>query len=322
MATPESLARLQQDLNAADILLSKIRKALLYEDDPQKRLKLEAELADTLRWIVQFQHLQAEVKSHPDLKMPALERSQGNPFNTLGIVGVRHFVGRKTKLEKIKKAVDDGNSVILIGPPRIGKSSFMRHIYEAYANEGWQAVFFDFMEPIPVREHYAALTRKLGATGNTYQEVKAAVLGRSVILFVDELESGPKRGFNAEQLGGFQSLARSDDNDTRFRVVAASTHPAKEIYPMTDRISLPYAFLRPEPLATFSPVECAALLQHYLADNALTFTAEMQAELIQISERHPFKLMRAACRLYDNLLDPEAEEDWKALYAFDLINMM
>ena len=191
MATPESFARLQQDLNDADRLLSGIRKALLYEDDPQRRLKLEAELADTLRWIEQFQHLQAEANSNPELRIPALKQSKGNPFNKLGIVGVTHFVGRKSKLEKIKKAVDDGNSVILIGPPKIGKSSFMRHIYEAYANKGWHAVFFDFMEPVPIQEHYAALTKKLGATGDTYQDVKAAVLGRSVILFVDELESGP-----------------------------------------------------------------------------------------------------------------------------------
>lgn len=321
MPTPDRLSRIQQMLNDSYNLLFSIQKAQLVAQDPVEKLRLEYELADTLRRIEQFESQHKKLEEQPQLATPR-PQSGGNPFNRIGVVSSEFFIGREVKLRRIKMALDDGNSIILIGERKTGKSSFMRRLYETYVKEGWQVVFFDFIEPVTLRDHYAALTRKLGASGDTYQDVKAALEGKSVILFLDEFDLAPERGLDADQLGGLQSLARNAE--LKFRVVATSIRPAKEIYAGYKMISLPYAFLQIEQLAKFNETECHLLLETYLTSvqRPALFSPESRAELVQLGEGHPFKLMRAACRLYEALTDPDPEEDWKAAFKFDVDNMM
>jgi hypothetical protein len=310
-----------------DTLLTEVRQQMVVtNDDPIRYFKLGLDQAHLTRMREQFENhlrdLEAGMKV-PEIGDVSLQSSSEvtppNPFNQIGIVTKKNFIGRKDEIRCIKEALDSKSSIIIIGPPKIGKTSLMWQILEAYRESGRTILYLDFKLPHPINYHYAELTRLLGKSGDTIADVAKALDECEVTLFVDEFDFAVKRGLDSDHLYTFRGLALRG----YFQMIAVSSKPAKEIYPGSfDSHSLPYSFLAPELLEAFSPAEANTLFETYLGKAALLVKTEDRTKLIELTNGHPFKLQRAAYRFYEWLVNQNSTYNWRKRYELDIANML
>ncbi len=326
MTRAEYIAWLDQQLSKAYDLLTDIQRRQLAALSPIEGYRLELDEEDIRRNIHKLEQTKENLGQPVELEQLQLIQPQANPFIKNQPAKADNFVGRKDVLVEIIAHIENGNSMILLGERGIGKSSLLRHLHHYYSGKqsrskqnNYLPFFVDLTGPDRIEKHFARLVKKLGGTGNTFENVMEALEGQRVILFMDELQVAPKRGLQAEELAGLLKLEQ--EADMELRLVVASDRPAKQIYP-AESDSLVYKYLFPRTLNNLSQGESFSLLDLYLLGNPLLFEPNDREALLQVSQGHPFKLMRAAYHLYKALTEPEADYDWQAAYGFEIANMM
>jgi hypothetical protein len=235
-----------------------------------------------------------------------------NPFtDILAIRDPARFIGRERLLERVLRQLEAG-SVALIGERKIGKSSVLWQLKRRLEPET-PILFWDFFEPIPARQLLREAIARLGGSGDTWEDFRAALRGRRMVLLLDELDLALERGFDLDMLRGCRALCQREPG---FRLVTASRVPPWNIFPRPERGSTPWDFLQPLEVGPFTEGEAQRLLDHPWAPEAPRFDPATCRELIALSGRHPYRLQRAAHHRYEALADPDY--DWRAGYERDL----
>ncbi|MCK4765833.1 MAG: caspase family protein, partial [Candidatus Aminicenantes bacterium] len=260
--------------------------------------------------LVQLKHKAPPVKKN--LKPVDLVN---NPFrDTMAIREPERFVGRKKETRRLWNYLQ-GGSVAIRGEPKIGKSSMMLHLARRWEGKTIGPINFDRIENSDA--FYTIIAQSLGLESHNWSAICEVLEKEPFLLLLDELDKAPKRGITNEDLSHFRALCESSED---FRLLAVSRTPLKEVYPDTGLGSPFYNILQPYTLKGMNRDECLQLLEHPWAPEAIKFNQAACDELLELSNRHPFKLQRAAFHYYESLNDPHYR--WEDAFEQDTKEML
>ncbi len=240
-----------------------------------------------------------------------------NPFYHRGpIHDARFFWNRSGEVEQARLLLGLGQSVSLVGPRRIGKSSLLLYLMSAnsvgngadryvYFNcEGWSAAS-------PASLH-ALLLEAIGGDGAPanenpldYRHFRAGVLnavppGARLVVLLDEFES---LAANPRLDAGFFSGLRSLASTGRVVFVTASARSLGWLtFAEPTALSSPFfniftqIVLRPFPLA-----EAAAMLRYFSTRAGIPFADATVDFLLSLSGPHPFFMQIGAFYAYEQM---------------------
>jgi DNA-binding winged helix-turn-helix (wHTH) protein len=238
-----------------------------------------------------------------------------NPFFHRGPIRDRgYFFGREAILARVRVFLSAGQSVALVGPRRIGKTSLLFRLLERPADvvdsaPPFHSVYLDcerwvqLSAPHIYQQLADALRRSLGelaappaAPGNhdplTELETlacRAAERGLQVALLLDEFEAlSANPQLDSEFFGGLRALAMEHG----LAYLTVSTRPLLELtYARVQPRSSPFfnffALLR---IGLFTRAESLELLQTLSARGGSPFSPSFCAQLIAWAGDHPFFL--------------------------------
>jgi len=239
-----------------------------------------------------------------------------NPFFHRGAIRrVDDFVGRDAELSQILGLLRNGQSVSLIGPRRIGKSSLLLHLCHPSVRAEHnltapQALFvlLDCQELAgsPPEEVYevlldglldaatqAGVTLESAAQPGTYRALDRALQavhqkGAGVVVLLDEFEL---LAANQHLTPYFFARLRGLTTKYGLAYLTASQKPLFAITAEEAVLSSPFFNIFVTlPLGLFSEAEAQELFRQRLAKSSITFTPEMIRYLIHLVGLHPFFL--------------------------------
>jgi hypothetical protein len=240
-----------------------------------------------------------------------------NPFGDIGLVNnSTRFVGREATLNRIRPILET-DSLHLQGEAKIGKSSLLWLLYQEQLEKGRRAVFGNFK-----RHDMENIMTKMATSLNVASDLPwprfcEYLTEQPFYLFLDEFDQAVDKGFNLEWGSRFRGL--ESENFYNFHLVLATRQDLHEILPDTSKGSEWYSLLAPEQLGPFTEEEALILITSRLPNQVVEeiFIEVTKQHLLKISKCHPFKLMRAAYRYYDQQTN-EKTSDWLSKYRADL----
>lgn len=254
--------------------------------------------------------------------------SLDNPFFHRGAIRkAEDFFGRINEINQIFGLLRNGQSVSLIGPRRIGKSSLLIHLcrtrtQEQMQNGGHRTLFvmIDCQEfgGSPPEELYEALQDALDDSIQDAQELDITPANnpgtyRSLDRFLNQLY---KKQVNVVVLlDEFELLAANEHLTPYFfarlrglttkyglAYLTASQRPLFDITAEEEILSSPFFNIFVTlPLGLFSPQEAYDLIKYRLRDNELSFSDSLIEYLIYLVGPHPFFLHVAAYHTYQSM---------------------
>jgi hypothetical protein len=239
-----------------------------------------------------------------------------NPFFHRGAIRrVEDFVGRDAELNQILGLVRNGQSVSLIGPRRIGKSSLLLHLSHPSTREPFRLnppralfVLVDCQElaGAPPEEAYELLLNGLEQAADqaqidlhpteqpgTYRALDRALQqiyhqGSSVVVLLDEFEL---LAANQHLTPYFFARLRGLTTKYGLAFLTASQKPLFAITAEEAVLSSPFFnIFVTVPLGLFNEAEAHDLFRRRLARTSLTFPPELIRYLIDLVGLHPFFL--------------------------------
>ena len=250
-----------------------------------------------------------------------------NPFYHRG--AIRHtdeFYGRKAEINQILGLLRNGQSVSLIGPRRIGKSSLLLHLSRPDIRSSLnlappQALFvlLDCQElgGSPPEEVYEILLDGLLAAAEaadipiTYDGKQATyrnldrVLSQitrqetAVVVLLDEFEL---LAANQHLTPYFFARLRGLTTKYGLAYLTATQRPLFAVTAEEEILSSPFFNIFVTlPLGLFSEAEARGLLQHRLHETPVTFNDDLTDHLLYLVGSHPFFLHVAGYHAYQAL---------------------
>ncbi|MCP4363454.1 MAG: AAA family ATPase [Chloroflexi bacterium] len=253
--------------------------------------------------------------------------SMHNPFYHRGAIRqTEYFYGRKAEINQILGLLRNGQSVSLIGPRRIGKSSLLIHLVwpEVRAKMGLappQALFvwIDCQEfgGSPSEEMYEALLDGLmtaadetglevkpSNTPGTYRSLDRALHQISkqetaVVVLLDEFEL---LAANKQLTPYFFARLRGLTTKYGLAFLTASQRPLFDITAEEEILSSPFFNIFVTlPLGLFSEAEARGLLEQRLKESDCHFSPPLIDHLLFLVGPHPFFLHIAGYYAYQTL---------------------
>lgn len=239
-----------------------------------------------------------------------------NPFYHRGAIRrAEDFYGRTAEISQILGLLRNGQSVSLIGPRRIGKSSLLMHLCRSQVRQDLNMaadksffVLVDCQElgGSPPEEVYEVLiTGLLDAAedaGVTLDDPKRPAsyhildrmlrqlgqIGVSVVVLLDEFEL---LAVNEHLTPYFFARLRGLTTKHGLAYLTASQRPLFAITAQEEILSSPFFNIFVTlPLGLFTRQEALGLLQARLADSHIQFSNELQDHLLYLVGPHPFFL--------------------------------
>jgi hypothetical protein len=255
-----------------------------------------------------------------------------NPFFHRGAIRrVEEFVGREAEIAQTLGLLRNGQSVSLIGPRRIGKSSLLLHLGQPTVRAAHRLdpphslfVMLDCQELAgsPPEEVYELLLDGLleAATAaglapatvgqpGTYRALDRALQqvyaqGVSVVVLLDEFEL---LAANQHLTPYFFARLRGLTTKYGLAYLTASQRPLFAITAEEAVLSSPFFnIFVTVPLGMFSEAEAHELFARRLSQTAVTFPAELIRYLMWLVGRHPFFLHIAGYHAMQALIAREA----------------
>ena len=254
-----------------------------------------------------------------------LSMSVDNPFFHRGAIRrARDFHGRQNETEQILGLLRNSQSVSLIGPRRIGKSSQLLHLLrdqvrEPYGLQSPNCLFLliDCQElgGSPPEEVYDALLSRLldaaagmdvGAVSQrgTYHALDRALnnitqAGAAVVVLLDEFEL---LAANEQLTPYFFARLRGLTTKYGLSYVTASQKPLFAITADEEILSSPFFNIFVTlPLGLYAHEEATALLVERLQDTAVAFPEDLRERLVRFVGPHPFFLHIAGYHAYQHI---------------------
>jgi len=225
-----------------------------------------------------------------------MEKIVANPFQAGGrLRHLKHFVGRESELRQILSRVANMDSVSVVGPRRIGKSSLLQCIVstgQQRLNQSYQFHYID-LQPLDSAEEFYNLACEVGAgaRGQSYDDLKAAIEGKKIVLCIDEFEKCVDADFGAEFFDEMRSLAQTG----ALALVTATKAPLNQIY-------LRYQGLTSGFPNIFTKVELGELTEadaRSLVARADYFNPQETDFILRLAGKHPYWISFASALLYD-----------------------
>ncbi len=267
-----------------------------------------------------------------------------NPFITGNPVPPERFINRRRELRRVTGRIRRyGQSSIIVGEPRSGKTSLLRYLHEAGENaglyEGADARlyfrFFDVdalerdfsqadfwqraLEPLSAeRAHLPEkvrnaldICRENAYATFTLESLLASMKQASLrlVLLIDEFDRllGHATLNNAEFYGGLRALATRGNG--ALTLVLAARQNLGTLNVATQKFSRtgsPYFnFLEEIPVRPFGQKSA----QKLLAWDGDRFTPAERRQILQYADGHPYYLQTAASALWETYEDLESEEN-------------
>lgn len=239
-----------------------------------------------------------------------------NPFFHRGAIRhVEDFVGREAEINQVLGLLRNGQSVSLIGPRRIGKSSLLLHLGHPSVREPFRLSQSDFLFVLldcqelagsPPEEVYellldslleaavqAGLDLEVAVQPGTYRALDRALQtvhqqGKSVVVMLDEFEL---LAANQHLTPYFFARLRGLTTKYGLAFLTASQRPLFAITAEEAVLSSPFFNIFVTlPLGLFSNVEAHELFRLRLARTSVDFAPELVEHLIELVGPHPFFL--------------------------------
>lgn len=258
-----------------------------------------------------------------------------NPFFHRG--AIRHaedFIGREAELNQMLGLLRNGQSVSLIGPRRIGKSSLLLHLSDSDVRRSFRLgpshslfILLDCQElaDSPPEEVYELLLDGLLDTATaaglkldtatqpgTYRALDRALQqvyqqGNSVVVLLDEFEL---LAANQHLTPYFFARLRGLTTKYGLAYLTASQRPLFAITAEEAVLSSPFFnIFVTMPLGLFNEGEAKELFQERLAKTTVTFTPELIEYLLDLVGYHPFFLHIAGYHAVQALINGELHLD-------------
>ena len=251
--------------------------------------------------------------------------SVDNPFFHRGAIRrAQDFHGRQSETEQILGLLRNSQSVSLIGPRRIGKSSQLLHLLRSQIREPYQLqnpnclfLLIDCQElgGSPPDEVYDALLTGLldaaqdidvGAISQrgTYHALDRALnkvtqSGAAVVVLLDEFEL---LAANEQLTPYFFARLRGLTTKYGLTYVTASQKPLFAITADEKILSSPFFNIFVTlPLGLYQADEASALLSQRLEHTSTTFPEELSRQIVDFVGPHPFFLHIAGYHAYQYL---------------------
>lgn len=258
-----------------------------------------------------------------------------NPFFHRGAIRrAAHFHGREAECSQILGLLHNGQSVSLIGPRRIGKSSLLLHLCRPQVREplGLQSphalfLLLDCQElgGSPPEEVYEALlmglldaaeqagikARAIQQPG-TYRALDRAlhqITGQNipVVVLMDEFEL---LAANEQLTPYFFARLRGLTTKYGLAYLTASQRPLFAITAEEEILSSPFFNIFVTlPLGLFSQTEARTLLEKRLGPTEITFSPTLSEHLLHLVGPHPFFLHIAGYHAFQALAEGRPLED-------------
>lgn len=256
-----------------------------------------------------------------------------NPFYHRGAIrNAADFHGRQNEIDQIMGLLRNGQSVSLIGPRRIGKSSLLIHlsrpeVQQAAGLEAARKTLFLMVDcqelgGSPPEEVYESLFFGLEKTAKqiglnldpssqdpgTYRAFdrllhQISKKGGSVVVLLDEFEL---LAANEHLTPYFFARLRGLTTKYGMAYLTASQRPLFAITAEEEILSSPFFNIFVTlPLGLYSQEEARSLFSQRLADNEITFSDELVSYLTKLVGPHPFFLHLAGYHAYQALAQGE-----------------
>lgn len=269
--------------------------------------------------------------------------SVDNPFFHRGAIRrPEEFHGRQVEINQILGLLRNGQSVSLIGPRRIGKSSILLHVARPQVRTALdldppQALFavIDCQEfgGSPPEEIYEALLAELMdsaehagvdvgevARYGTYRSLDRILnhlhrQGTDVVILLDEFEL---LAANERLTPYFFARLRGLTTKYGLAFLTASQRPLFDITADEEILSSPFFNIFVTlPLGLYSETEARELLSARLAGTDVSFSAAMCDHLLHLVGPHPFFLHIAGYHAFQALSDEQTFENVEELSQLD-----
>jgi hypothetical protein len=254
--------------------------------------------------------------------------SSENPFFHRGAIRrAKHFHGRSAEVEQILGLLRNGQSVSLIGPRRIGKSSLLLHLCRPEVRKDFELdlphalfVMLDCQElgGSPPEEVYETLLMSLSDTAEvagltidqfqqpgTYRALDRALHQISnrnipVVFILDEFEL---LAANEHLTPYFFARLRGLTSKYGLAYLTASQRPLFAITAEEEILSSPFFNIFVTlPLGLFSVEEAETMIDRRLAEINTEFPSELTDHLLFLVGPHPFFLHIAGYHAYQALV--------------------
>ena len=256
-------------------------------------------------------------------------RNLDNPFYHRGAIRhAHHFWGRTQETAQILGLLRNGQSVSLIGPRRIGKSSLFLHLCRPEVRAPFnlappQALFVlvDCQElgGSPPDEVYDVLLQGVqdaaasanlslppASEGDSYRTLDRALYqitqeGVAIVVLLDEFEL---LASNEHLTPYFFARLRGLTTKYGLAYLTASQHPLFLITADEKILSSPFFNIFVTlPLGLMSEAEARSLLQVRLQDTTIQFAPDIVNHVLELVGPHPFFLHVAGYHIYQMLAD-------------------
>lgn len=254
-----------------------------------------------------------------------------NPFFHRGAIRhVEDFVGREAEINQVLGLLRNGQSVSLIGPRRIGKSSLLLHLSHPSVREPFRLsqsdhlfVLLDCQEfaGSPPEEVYellldglleaavqAGLKLEVADQPGTYRALDRALQtvhqqGKSVVVMLDEFEL---LAANQHLTPYFFARLRGLTTKYGLAFLTASQRPLFAITAEEAVLSSPFFNIFVTlPLGLFSDAEAHELFRQRLARTSVEFSPELVEHLIELVGPHPFFLHIAGYHAVQSVINED-----------------
>lgn len=258
--------------------------------------------------------------------------SQHTPFVYSAPIQIDRFIGREKEIRAIVNRLARGESTLISGEPRSGKSSLLRYIAHSPAvsrilneefkvlmveisaidvanpNDFWKYILGSIMNSVEDEMTKNMISDYISSSADikvhTVERLFARLdeLKMAVVILVDEAESFlAKKDFNtAEFWGSLRSLASRLGS---FRILLSSSYDAYNLNERTlilNRMGSPFFNIFIEVnLSPFSEKEIDRLFSDALKASQAKFTAPEIKLLSWLSGNHPYRLQVAGSSLFE-----------------------
>ncbi len=258
-----------------------------------------------------------------------------NPYTPRGPVNdSRMFCGRTNELSEIRAVLNGGQSLSIVGPQHIGKTSLMRHLTHASALSAPGAaaenllVYMDCQglssrQPDEIfacfcREMAAALDRlgmepepllEPAASGPARSAFEVAVRklnqrGLRVVLLLDDFE---QLAMNPHVEVNFYNALRSAAGRLRLVFLTSSTRPLFELANFDDSkkiLSSPFFNIFAQLFLGLLPEsEARNMVRAPMEGAGISVSAQLEDFIYQLVGGHPLALQIACCHAWDSPVD-------------------
>jgi hypothetical protein len=268
----------------------------------EARREMERRAPSRGEWAIPVLYLQSD---EPRLFQSVAGRRAGqrvitNPFYTSGRINdASLFFGRQRIVREICAELGKGCSVSIVGDSQVGKSSLLYYLYRSHAD--WlprgTVQFIDLQGVLDEKDFCETILGKLGEGGDTLRALKRALVGRELILLLDEVERLAEDDFNPR----LHDLLRSLAQEPHFAMCLATERPLVEVFPShtPGGVSPFHNIFVVKTLGPFTEAEARDCIAACLAKTGVTFTEREIERLLIESHCHPSRLQARAKVLFE-----------------------